>query len=1187
MGQGQSRTGSSTQPPYPTTAASSPALPLPSSSNPIKRAWGRRKKSEDVTAAFAKALNFTEKGRGHDAETMGSVVSSALTTPAASVDDLQATSSVASLEPPSSLENPKFSGAPPIPPPKEELPSEGNSSVRLDASTRASSDPSPPLVISPGSSATLLYIQNQDEKKSQVPPADVVKDKPDNETKQDWRKSDATTMSYVTIRPNALSGTRSPRPVSLAESSHSGHTIVPANRRLSALITDAEFAMAEEDTDSEDDIVRVSTSGRRSPAASAKTRNRRSASLNIVSAHRSTLLDLTAVPTSHSETFPLARTMTETAHASPRPSQDYPTLNRVAASGVIGPSSPPGAAQSTSSNIRNRIAAWTAITSNERVPPPPPTSYPRRANAGANPSFRQTAISITGSLAPAALGLGKRAAEKVHRVWGGLSTSSSQSAYSSTSSLNGSISGQSTNGQVSLPGAWKSKRRTPNAPSGAWSVSSSVTNLSDADGFSGPSLGTRLRGPKLNKAGTPVVGGVVFGRDLWTCVQQTAIDSVQHQLEYGDFVDPVTKRPLEERMLPALIVRCAQHLHLWGLQEEGLFRLNGRPAHVAKLRAEFDSGADYNLVESDPGDLDPHAVASIFKAYLRELPQSLLTAGLIPLFEAALAADATTQESAAQAAGNTSPTSPGSSRGFPMLRKPPSLSTLAMPSFAGTRSMSDATIATLASLLAELPPVNRDLLYTVVELIQATSARSKETRMTLGNLLLVFCPSLNMSPPLLRVLCEAPRIWDGRPLSSRTHSVVESQDNRASYGQQDDAASVYSEYSDTPPRLSLGAGVRSSALYAPELGFGGSSPYRSSNNSSSGQDDAASYVSALDHPPSPSDDSSSNLPALTTSTDSLATPSTMSEASSFQPAIVPEDEDTSDKSPYPSPGAPIIANPIDLSLPNPRRPFISSPVPFPSTPSQPDNSSPTSPVSPRKSLTLLSFPQLGKTDKSEHSVIESSPTWSHRQRQKRPSLQLLFSKKSASPLSSPAISGPETIEPPAGMACVPIVQAQKDAPPSLDTRIPTSPISMFDAEDDDRKTPAEIKVTEFSRSLNSLPLPDATRERKESSVSSGSSLFSTPQQTPIADYFRGQSPSLLSVNGRGSEAASSRSASPNIRGSPLRTSDTPVIAVPVEADGDWSASVLKEAETSSRSSEESERSRTWRVKNPLNVFGSR
>lgn len=47
-------------------------------------------------------------------------------------------------------------------------------------------------------------------------------------------------------------------------------------------------------------------------------------------------------------------------------------------------------------------------------------------------------------------------------------------------------------------------------------------------------------------------------------------------------------------------------------------RISGRASHIAKLRSEFDTGADYDLKESNPGQLDPHAVASVFKAYLRE-----------------------------------------------------------------------------------------------------------------------------------------------------------------------------------------------------------------------------------------------------------------------------------------------------------------------------------------------------------------------------------------------------------------------------------------------------------------------------------------------------------------------------------------------------------------------------------------
>ena len=46
--------------------------------------------------------------------------------------------------------------------------------------------------------------------------------------------------------------------------------------------------------------------------------------------------------------------------------------------------------------------------------------------------------------------------------------------------------------------------------------------------------------------------------------------------------------------------------------------VSGRSSHVSRIHAEFDAGCDYDLTECEPGDLDPHAVASIFKTFLRE-----------------------------------------------------------------------------------------------------------------------------------------------------------------------------------------------------------------------------------------------------------------------------------------------------------------------------------------------------------------------------------------------------------------------------------------------------------------------------------------------------------------------------------------------------------------------------------------
>lgn len=96
------------------------------------------------------------------------------------------------------------------------------------------------------------------------------------------------------------------------------------------------------------------------------------------------------------------------------------------------------------------------------------------------------------------------------------------------------------------------------------------------------------------------------------------------------------------------------------------------------------------------------------------------------------------------------------------LRKAPSLSTFAVPTL-NPRTASVALINAITSLIARLPRENRDLLRTVAEVITATASASAETKMPLSNLLLVFCPSMMMSPPLLRVLCEGKGIWDGPP----------------------------------------------------------------------------------------------------------------------------------------------------------------------------------------------------------------------------------------------------------------------------------------------------------------------------------------------------------------------------------------------------------------------------------------
>lgn len=120
----------------------------------------------------------------------------------------------------------------------------------------------------------------------------------------------------------------------------------------------------------------------------------------------------------------------------------------------------------------------------------------------------------------------------------------------------------------------------------------------------GPVLGKRLRGPLRRGVGN---GKVVFGKDLKTVVRETGVgvgkpkawggrwrnwdgdgeqpgdaeaggeDEAQESAEEAwksrrASVRRGQLKALEERKLPALVVRCAQHLLIWGVQEEGLFR---------------------------------------------------------------------------------------------------------------------------------------------------------------------------------------------------------------------------------------------------------------------------------------------------------------------------------------------------------------------------------------------------------------------------------------------------------------------------------------------------------------------------------------------------------------------------------------------------------------------------------------
>jgi len=90
--------------------------------------------------------------------------------------------------------------------------------------------------------------------------------------------------------------------------------------------------------------------------------------------------------------------------------------------------------------------------------------------------------------------------------------------------------------------------------------------------------------------------------------------------EAVDFTQPVgVKVPL-----PAVVYRCLEYLKVKkAVNEEGIFRLSGSNIVIKGLRDRFNTEGDIKLLDGQYYDV--HAVASLLKLYLRELPASILT----------------------------------------------------------------------------------------------------------------------------------------------------------------------------------------------------------------------------------------------------------------------------------------------------------------------------------------------------------------------------------------------------------------------------------------------------------------------------------------------------------------------------------------------------------------------------------
>ncbi|KAL9003352.1 MAG: hypothetical protein Q9188_003780 [Gyalolechia gomerana] len=194
------------------------------------------------------------------------------------------------------------------------------------------------------------------------------------------------------------------------------------------------------------------------------------------------------------------------------------------------------------------------------------------------------------------------------------------------------------------------QRADAEAPSPPLSDNASAGRASQASKpISGPSNGARIEDagawgnkiPQAKDLKEPKKRGIWGFRDknhdLTAHVDDTRMSFIEPPpVEINPNARPTFGVPLSEAVefcspkgvdvsLPAVVYRCLEYLEAQdAASEEGIFRLSGSSIVIKALRDRFNNQGDFDFL-ADGQYYDVHAVASLLKLYLRELPSTVLT----------------------------------------------------------------------------------------------------------------------------------------------------------------------------------------------------------------------------------------------------------------------------------------------------------------------------------------------------------------------------------------------------------------------------------------------------------------------------------------------------------------------------------------------------------------------------------
>ncbi|KAF8931122.1 hypothetical protein BGZ58_007814 [Dissophora ornata] len=157
--------------------------------------------------------------------------------------------------------------------------------------------------------------------------------------------------------------------------------------------------------------------------------------------------------------------------------------------------------------------------------------------------------------------------------------------------------------------------------------------------------------------------------------------------------------------VPAVVTRCIEYLDVMGVEEVGLYRVSGSTINVARLKAMFDSGHDYDFLQKGNEPQNPHDVATLLKLYLRELPSPIIPVDVMPIFNTIDFSDSNQQP-----------------------------------------------IQKLKDALYQLPLENYILLGTTCKHLSNLADYESYTKMNISNLGVIFCPTLQIGSILFKNL---------------------------------------------------------------------------------------------------------------------------------------------------------------------------------------------------------------------------------------------------------------------------------------------------------------------------------------------------------------------------------------------------------------------------------------------------